>query len=167
MNFLYAPYTKEEKMRFIIKANKSGRTIVNTPTHLLALEPWETYINGKIVNNKEQYDIEQKKKEEDAINNLTMTALDFINFLVSSGLTHEQIEAFLNENLEVKHQLQYCQSVYCGVVKQLLVEPIKIGEVTITADLAENAFRLKAGLLPKAIENEHLTVNAEIKEAEN
>lgn len=105
------------------------------------------YINGEIVLNPD-YEEEQRQKEQERINQLTMTALDFINFLKQSGLTDEMIEVYLNNNLNIKHQLQFCQNVYCGVAKQIFTEPITIGNVTITADMVESAFRVKHGELP-------------------
>lgn len=86
---------------------------------------------------------EQQQKEQERINNLTMTPLDFIGVLVSLGLTLEQINAFLESNLNIKMQLTYCNSVYCGVVKSFL--PITIGELTITPEMVESAFIAKNG----------------------
>lgn len=91
----------------------------------------------------EAWEQEQAQKEEERINNLTMTALDFIGVLQSFGLTLEQINAYLESNLAVKMQLTYCQNVYCGVAKQLM--PVTVGDITITADMIEIAFRNKNG----------------------
>ena len=82
-------------------------------------------------------------EEQIRIDKLTMTALDFIGVLVSFGLTFEQIDAYLNAHLEIKMQLQFCQNVYCGVAKRLM--PIEFGELVITADMVEQAFRAKHG----------------------
>ena len=84
--------------------------------------------------------MEEAKELEEIIriNNLTMTPLDFINFLKACGLTLEQIHTYLDSNLEIKTQLTYCDSVYCGVAKALM--PIKLGEITITAEMVEAAF---------------------------
>lgn len=81
--------------------------------------------------------------EEDRINHLTMTALDFINVLKSVGATDEAIEEYLNANLNIKHQLEFCQNVYCGVAKSLM--PITFNGITITAEMVENAFKAKHG----------------------
>lgn len=88
-----------------------------------------------------------KKQEEEAmkINLLTMTPLDFIKVLEQAGLTLEQINTFLDNNLEIKTQLQYCSNVYCGVVKQFL--PITVGNITITNELVEQAFKVKHNLV--------------------
>lgn len=85
---------------------------------------------------------EQKQQEEqERIAKLTMTPLDFINFLVQSGLTLEQINAYLESNLSVKMQLTYCSDVYCGVACSLM--PVTIGDLTITQEMVIEAFKLK------------------------
>lgn len=81
-------------------------------------------------------ELAQRRQEE--INNLTMTPLDFIKVLLSLGLTLEQVNDFLESHLDVKMQLTYCNSVYCGVVKSFL--PITIGGVTITPEMVEQVF---------------------------
>lgn len=81
--------------------------------------------------------------EEQKVNNLTMTPLDFIKVLQSLGLMLEEINEFLDNNIEIKTQLLYCNHVYCGVVKQFL--PITIGEVLITSEMIENIFKQMNG----------------------
>lgn len=93
----------------------------------------------KLITIQEAEEIEEQIR----IDKLTMTALDFIGVLVSFGLTFEQIDAYLNAHLEIKMQLQFCQNVYCGVAKSLM--PIEFGELVITADMVEQAFRAKHG----------------------
>lgn len=105
---------------------------------------FERYMwDGNAIILNPNYEQEQAQKEQERINNLTMTALDFINFLKQAGLTDEMIEAYLNANLNVKHQLQFCQNVYCGVAKALM--PVTVGNITITANMVETAFRIKNG----------------------
>lgn len=126
---LNKPYTDSDKLRFIVEQNhQNGYEIKETET---ALEAWW------------YTDEELAEKEQERINNLTMTPLDFIGVLQSLGLTLEQINAFLESNLNIKMQLTYCNSVYCGVVKSFL--PITIGELTITPEMAESAFIAKNG----------------------
>lgn len=96
-------------------------------------------VDGKYITEKEA-----EQKEQDKINMLTMTALDFIGVLKSAGLTSQQIEDYLNANLEIKHQLQYCQNVYCGVVRQLV--PLELDGITITDKMVVAAFKAKHGL---------------------
>lgn len=102
------------------------------------------YDNGSIVLNP-NYDKEQEEKEKDRINNLTMTPLDFIKVLEQLGLTLSEINNFLDSHLEIKTQLTYCNLVYCGVAKSFL--PQTIGNVTITPEIAEQAFKIKNGEL--------------------
>lgn len=101
--------------------------------------------NGTEIIENPNYEEIKQQKEQAIINNLTMTALDFITFLKQAGITDEQIEVYLNANLDVKHQLQFCQNVYCGVAKALM--PISVGELTITAEMVENAFKIKHGII--------------------
>ena len=99
--------------------------------------------NGSEVVENPNWEEEQQQKEQERINNLTMTPLDFIGVLVNLGLSLEQINAFLESNLNIKMQLTYCNSVYCGVVKSFL--PIEIDGITITSEMIEQAFKLKNG----------------------
>ena len=100
--------------------------------------------NGTEVVENPDYEEIKRQKEQAIIDNLTMTALDFITFLKSVGITDELIEMWLNMNLDVKHQLQFCQNVYCGVAKALM--PISVGDITITAEMVETAFKIKNGV---------------------
>ena len=89
------------------------------------------------------YEQEHAEKEAKRIGELTMTALDFITFLRQCGLTLEQIRAYLDNNLELDTQLQYCQNVYCKVARSVM--PITVGDITITSEMVEYAFKLKNG----------------------
>ena len=103
----------------------------------------ETDIEYQLYNGEYLTPEEVQQKEQERINNLTMTPLDFIGVLQSLGLNLEQINAFLESNLNIKMQLTYCNSVYCGVVKQFL--PITIEGITITPEMVESAFIAKNG----------------------
>ena len=125
---LQKPYTSNEREQFAGKY-MYGYELRETET---ALEVWD-------------YTEEEKQQQrQDEINNLTMTPLDFIKVLMSLGLSLEQVNAFLESNLEVKMQLTYCNSVYCGVVKSFL--PITIGELVITPEMVEQAFIAKGNV---------------------
>lgn len=102
------------------------------------------YSNDEIVLNP-NYEQEQAEKKAERIGNLTMTALDFITFLRQCGLTLEQIRAYLDNNIELDTQLKYCQNVYCKVACSVM--PITVGDITITADMVEQAFKVKNGEL--------------------
>ena len=82
--------------------------------------------------------VETEEEKAERIAKLTMTPLDFINFLVSCGLTLEQINYYLETHLDVKMQLTYCSNVYCGVACALM--PVTIGDITITEEMVISAF---------------------------
>lgn len=86
----------------------------------------ETDIEYKLYNGEFLQPEEIKKKEQDVINHLTMTALDFVTYIKKAGVSDEVILAYLQTNPSVQLQLTLCQNVYCGVVRQLC--PIKITE---------------------------------------
>ena len=81
-------------------------------------------------------------KEQDKINHLTMTALDFVTYIKKVGVSDEIILQYLQANPSVQLQLTLCQNVYCGVVRQLC--PIKITEqLIITDEQVVNMFKDK------------------------
>lgn len=71
-------------------------------------------------------------KEQDKINRLTMTALDFVTYIKKAGVSDETILQYLQANPSIQLQLTLCQNVYCGVARQLC--PIKITEELILTD---------------------------------
>ena len=77
-------------------------------------------------------DEQEIKEEQDKINHLTMTALDFVTYIKKAGVSDEIILQYLQANPSVQLQLTLCQNVYCGVVRQLC--PIKITEELILTD---------------------------------
>lgn len=57
---LEQPYTIEERSDFIvIHEQRNGRRIVDTDEAMYALEPWEVFINGEVIDNTEAYEAEQ------------------------------------------------------------------------------------------------------------
>lgn len=122
----------------------------------------EYVLNGDVyVLNDDSWKEEQRKREQDRINNLTMTALDFVTFLKKSGLTSMQIKSYLDANIDLDMQLKYCQNVFCGVVKQLC--PLEVGEIIITADAVEYAFRLKHGEVEIEDSDKSNTISDEVE----
>lgn len=107
--------------------------------------------NGELIVNP-NYEQEQAQKEYERVGELTMTALDFITFLRTCGLSLETIRNYLNDNIELDTQLKYCQNVYFKVVREIL--PITVGEITITKEMAEAAFKTKNGEMELLDENE-------------
>lgn len=110
-----------------------------------ATDKWDI-INGTFtdISDTEEYKRKKKQQEDEKINNLTMTAWDFVNVLKTAGLTSADILEFLNANPDVQLHLTCCQNVYCGVAKALM--PITYKGVTITAEIVEQAFRDKYGV---------------------
>ena len=81
-------------------------------------------------------------KEQDKINHLTMTALDFVTYIKKAGVSDEIILQYLQANPSVQLQLTLCQNVYCGVVRQLC--PLKITEtLTLTDEMVVSFFKKK------------------------
>lgn len=114
--FLDKTYTEDEKINFIIEQNhRLGYEIRETETRL---EAWG-YTEEEIA-----------QQERERIAQLTMTALDLIGYIQKEGLSLEQINNFLEENIPLKMQLTYCQNVYCNVVCRIC--PITIDRVKIT-----------------------------------
>jgi hypothetical protein len=121
-------------------AEDCKETNIITQTELDA-HPNKVIIQDDILVLNPNYEKEEEEKEKERVNNLTMTPLDFIKVLEQFGLTLAQINSFLESNLNIKMQLTYCNSVYCGVVKSFL--PIEIDGITITAQMVEAAFKAK------------------------
>lgn len=108
------------------------------------IEDIDRYIwNGEEIIENPNYEEIKRQKEEERINNLTMTAQDLLEVIANSGATWTEIDSFLNSNPEFKLRLTTCQNVFCGVVKAFL--PLKIGKITLTAEMVEYAFKLKNG----------------------
>lgn len=141
---MYYAYIENNKINGIGEAEQLTEGVINFEITEEVYNNIDHYIwNGSDVVLNPNYEEEQRQKEQERINNLTMTPLDFIGVLQSLGLSLEQINEFLESNLNIKMQLTYCNSVYCGVVKSFL--PITIEGVTITPETVERAFIAKNG----------------------
>ena len=139
---LAKPYTQEQRNNFLSKYHRQmGLRTQETSKYLFALDANEIIVDGEIAIN-ENYEQEKSEEELQNIYKLTMTALDFINFLESHNITLEEINTYLDSNLRIKMQLLYCQNVYCGVVCKLLPIEIKTqnGITSITEDMIKEAF---------------------------
>ena len=142
---LEKPYTDTQYADFVVEHNhNNGLVIEETETALYALEANEIMVDGEPQVDAD-YEAKIAQAEAERVAKLTMTSLDFINFLEASGLSLEEITAWLDmpENLRVKTQLTYCQNVYCGVACSLM--PIQMNDVEITADMVIQAFKAKYG----------------------
>ena len=102
----------------------------------------ETDINYILYNGSYLTPEEATLKEQDKINHLTMTALDFVTCIKKAGVSDEIILQYLQANPSVQLQLTLCQNVYCGVVRQLC--PLKITEtLTLTDEMVVAFFKKK------------------------
>lgn len=107
----------------------------------------DDYVENKYIikDNKlllnQDYETQQAKNDEDRINHLVMTALDFIKVLDKFGFTITDRQQYFSEHPEVQEQLMYCQKVYCGVVRQFC--PITVNNKTITDNIIVQAFKDK------------------------
>lgn len=95
-------------------------------------------VEGEIIK-KSNDDI--KQEQQDIINILHMTKLDFVNLLENLGISCEIFEKLLDSNREFKKEFTYCANVYCGAIRKHL--PITLGNINITDDIIVKAFKAK------------------------
>lgn len=99
---LQKPYTDKQRMDFIVEYNHNqGLNIEKTETALYALEPWEKLEVDEVIDNTEEYEAEQAKKERERLNNLSMTRGDVFEALIlAKGLGKAQVRTMI-ENAEL------------------------------------------------------------------
>lgn len=90
---LQKPYTQEERNDFIVTYNhQQGLNIEETEEAIFALEPWEKLIDGEVVDNTEEYEAEQARKEQERIQELSMTRSDFFDGTIKAfGAGQEEL----------------------------------------------------------------------------
>ncbi len=127
---LKTPYTEEQRLDFIVNNNHQLGYLIEESKDAL-----QAYINEKTPE-------EVAQEKEYKINHLTMTALDFVNYIKELGLTDAAIVAYLQSNPSAQLKLTLCSDVYCGVVRQLC--PLKITEtLTLTDEMVVAFFKNK------------------------
>ena len=94
---LEKPYTDIERSDFIVLHNhNNGRTIEETETAIYALEAYEKFVDGEVIDNTEEYQQEQAQKEAERIAMLNLTAADVERGLYKAkGIDFEDIIAQL------------------------------------------------------------------------
>lgn len=144
---MYYIFVEDNKLNGCGECPCNGAIEVSEEVYNAYLQDQDRYIyqDGTIIENPD-YEEVKRQKEQERINNLTMTALDFINVVKSVGLSDVDIDEYLQANIPLKNQLTYCQNVYCGVVRGIV--PLKVKGKTITDEMVVNAFKLKNGELP-------------------
>lgn len=128
---------------FIVLAKDTREELEQALQFMVYTSIEETDIDYRLYNGEYLTSNEIAERETERVGELTMTALDFITFLRQCGLTLEQIRAYLSANIELDTQLTYCQNVYCKVARAIM--PITLGDITITAEMVEQAFKRKNG----------------------
>lgn len=128
---------------FIVLAKDTREELEQALQFMVYTSIEETNTDYRLYNGEYLTSNEIAEREAERVGELTMTALDFITFLRQCGLTLEQIRAYLSTNIELDTQLTYCQNVYCKVARAIM--PITLGDITITAEMVEQAFKRKNG----------------------
>ncbi len=90
---LKQPYTDKQRLDFIVEYNHNqGLRIVEDNDTLFALEAFEKLVDGEIIDNKEEYEIEQQKLERERLSSLSLTAADVERAIYKAkGLDFEDI----------------------------------------------------------------------------
>lgn len=96
---LEKPYTKKQRLDFIVEySHNQGLAIEETETALYALEPWEKLVDGEIIDNIEEYKVEQAQKERERLDALFMKRGDVFEALIlAKGLGKPQIRKMIEE----------------------------------------------------------------------
>lgn len=112
---LQKPYTKEQKLDFIVKYNHNqGLVIAEASNVIYALEPWEKLENGEVVSDKESYEAEQEAAERERIARLSLTKREvFLALYKAKGVTPEQIRAEITDP-EALIEFEYANDYYRG-----------------------------------------------------
>ena len=98
---LEKPFTDKQRANFIVEYNHNqGLNIQETETALYALEAWEILESDEVIDNSEEYQQEQVKKERERLNLLSMTRGDmFEAIILAFGKTKVDIRSMI-ENVE-------------------------------------------------------------------
>lgn len=109
-------FTEKEKLDFIVKYNHiNGLKIEETDSAIYALEEWEEINNlGEVINNIENYKLEQIKKEANRIANLKLTKREvFLALYNHSGILPDDIKKMIITP-EALIEFEYANEYYRG-----------------------------------------------------
>lgn len=97
---LEKPYTDKQRADFIVEYNHNkGLNIQETDTALYALEAWEKLESDTVIDNSEEYQQEQAKKEAERIAMLNLTGADVERGIYKAkGMDFDDIIAFVMAN---------------------------------------------------------------------
>lgn len=112
---LRQPYTKEQRMDFIVEYNhKQGLQIAQTDEAVYALEAWEVLENGVVVDNREAWEAEQELKEKERIAKLKLTKREvFLGLYQAKGVTPDMIKAQITDPAALI-EFEYANDYYRG-----------------------------------------------------
>ena len=98
---LEKPYTEQQRNDFVVEYNHNkGLEIEETEQALYALEMWEVLEGDKVIENKEQYEQEQKLKERGWLDKLNVTRGDVFEALIlARQITKAQIREMIVQNV--------------------------------------------------------------------
>ena len=94
------PYTEKQKIDFIVQYNHNkGLKIEETSKALYALEAWEILEGDEVIDNSEEYQQEQAKKEAERLAMLNMTGADVERAIYKvKGIDFDDILAMVKDN---------------------------------------------------------------------
>ena len=97
---LEKPYTDKGRADFIVEYNHNkGLNIQETDTALYALEAWEKLEGDTVIDNSEEYQQEQAKKEAERIAMLNLTGADVERAIYKvKGIDFDDILAMVKDN---------------------------------------------------------------------
>lgn len=97
---LEKPYTINERANFIVEYHYNlGLRTEETDVALYALEAWEKLVDGKVIDNTEEYEAEKAKQEAERIAMLNLTGADVERGIYQAkGMDFDDIMAFVMAN---------------------------------------------------------------------
>lgn len=135
INRLKHPYTKEQRLFFIVENNhKNG--------YLIQIDPETSDLLALAKDNEEL-----KAIDKENIGRLNMTRLDFINGLETLGIGWSAIKALMAANSEVDKQLTMCSNVWRGnpLLDQMIEVVNQTLKLSITPTDLDEMFIQKCG----------------------
>lgn len=135
INRLKYPYTKEQRLFFIVENNhKNG--------YLIQIDPETSDLLALAKDNEEL-----KAIDKENIGHLNMTRLDFINGLETLGIGWSAIKALIAANSEVDKQLTMCSNVWRGnpLLDQMIEVVNQTLKLSITPTDLDEIFIQKCG----------------------
>lgn len=112
---LQKPYTEKQRLDFIVKYNhRQGLNVEETEEALFALEPFEKLVNGKVIDNTEEYEREQEQIKREQLNMLSLTKREvFLALYKAKGITPERLRAMITDP-EALIEVDYAERFYRG-----------------------------------------------------